>query len=480
MPKRPKQGPVPRKSRTMAKKPPIKSTLKCEHSNLIFSSSSHAESIGYKQPALEQRIAATTPTGTLKPKIQDTSAKRDAESSATFPAPLVLPRDDLALDPTYPAQSLRSWIREKDRNKITPDRRTVYLAAPPGLHNGTGFVGEWAHPSHLGQRAKKIQQPDARHVLDYLKAFYHGLPVKMLPSEVFTFTLKHDDILSTEKQPPGLDRRIIGLSTQTPSGRKGIRTRPTPDGLFSHQLNLDDLLDAAIWALPDDAYALVLLVEQDLYEDEEDEFVCGRAYGGSRVAVVSTARYHPSLDEVQEVEREHAWPASCCSVYVQACCVDGETGAGRAKKKGTARATPSVLAHEDASTSPKPENTSPLYAALSAHTSLPSLSSSQSSTCLSGLWLSRVCRTVSHELGHCFGMDHCIYYACSMQGSASIIEDARQPPYLCPVDSAKLLRATGGDAKERYEAILMFCEKYESFHLFAAYGAWVRARLKQL
>jgi archaemetzincin len=122
----------------------------------------------------------------------------------------------------------------------------------------------------------------------------------------------------------------------------------------------------------------------------------------------------------------------------------------------------------------------PLKAAVLAHNILPSLNSSPSPTVLSGLWLGRVCRTASHELGHCFGIAHCVYYACSMQGSASIIEDARQPPYLCPVDLAKVLKATGADVKERYEALVSFCDQHKDAHLFAGYGAWIRGRLEQI
>lgn len=54
-------------------------------------------------------------------------------------------------------------------------------------------------------------------------------------------------------------------------------------------MNPGELLDAAISILPDGAYALLFLVHQDLFESPEDEFVCGRAYGASRVAVVSMA-----------------------------------------------------------------------------------------------------------------------------------------------------------------------------------------------
>ena len=54
------------------------------------------------------------------------------------------------------------------------------------------------------------------------------------------------------------------------------------------------------------------------------------------------------------------------------------------------------------------------------------------------LWLTRVCKTASHELGHCFGFDHCTYLACIMQSTSCLAEDARQPPYLCAICEVKL------------------------------------------
>lgn len=78
-----------------------------------------------------------------------------------------------------------------------------------------------------------------------------------------------------------------------------------------------------------------------------------------------------------------------------------------------------------------------LRAAVKADTALLSPDVSPSAASLSGLWFGHMCRTASHELGHCFGIDHCVYHAYNMQGSASITEDARQAPYLCPIDSAK-------------------------------------------
>jgi len=113
-----------------------------------------------------------------------------------------------------------------------------------------------------------------------------------------------------------------------------------------------------------------------------------------------------------------------------------------------------------------------LQKALSAYTSR-----SSESPNLSNLYLARICRTAGHELGHCFGMDHCVYYACSMQGSASLPEDSRQPPYLCPVDLAKLLTTTGGNEKERYLALFRFCERFRDEGFWAAYGRWIEVKL---
>jgi archaemetzincin len=207
-----------------------------------------------------------------------------------------------------------------------------------------------------------------------------------------------------------------------------------PDRIFQRQLNLNDLLDACISSLPGDAYAIVLLTNQDLYEDEEDDFCCGRAYGASRVAVVSSARYHPVLDERQNVERDHAWPASHCAEYIQSCCSEATW-----KKPVKNRRIGAEQELAETATD------SPMHAAVLVHKPVPSVTESTNTKQLAGLWLVRLCRTVSHELGHCFGIDHCAYYSCAMHSTASIAEDARQPPYLCPIDLAKVLRAAEAD-----------------------------------
>lgn len=75
-----------------------------------------------------------------------------------------------------------------------------------------------------------------------------------------------------------------------------------------------------------------------------------------------------------------------------------------------------------------------------------------------------------------------MYYACVMQGSSSLSEDARQPPYLYPVDLAKILRATGTTVTLRYLALLAHCERPENkeTQFFSTFAAWIDSRLKEI
>lgn len=228
-----------------------------------------------------------------------------------------------------------------------------------------------------------------------------------------------------------------------------IRVRPCPDGTFTAQLNLDDILDAAIEILPSDAYAMCLLTNHDIYETDDEDFCCGRAYGGSRVAVVQSARYNPSLDVRENIDRTHMWPMSHCKTFIDALCAVEDVAA----------TPPSKLQRESSLAGP-------MRAAVdtaSLHTRSDSLQQE-----LQALWFSRLARTVSHELGHCFGMDHCTYYACNMQGTAGMKEDVRQPPYLCAVCEAKVGYAIvgelqSGDDKEREAWVKQRCEALRAF-----------------
>ena len=438
-------------------------SAQCAHTTLLVDPSPNAAEVGYRKYTPQQLANASV------------NGKGEPVSLIAFPRPLVLPGDDLSEDPRCPPQSLRSWLREPDRNEVTSRRNKIYVASPPVIGRNIRIIDQWATPQSsngLGgaelRKALKAQgsaTPAMEGVEEYLRAFYTGMSVTRL-SPGFEFT-NWDDVKSSKARNQSIPC-YVGL--QRLDEVVGIRARPCPDGMFKAQLNLNDILDATISALPDDAYALLLMVHQDLYEDDEDDFCCGRAYGGSRVAVVSTSRYNPCFDEIQGVERDHAWPASHCAAYVNAVC-EGASEQRRPTKKSKKSAGSAVKAQDLLATQESGYN-NPIQAAIQAHTIL--IQDLSTSEALLALWTARVCRTASHELGHCFGIAHCVYYACVMQSTASLAEDARQPPYLCPIDLAKLLRATGASEAEHYAALQRYCETHRGSHMIEALNAWLR------
>jgi len=75
------------------------------------------------------------------------------------------------------------------------------------------------------------------------------------------------------------------------------------------------------------------------------------------------------------------------------------------------------------------------------------------------LCLLRTMKTAAHEIGHMFGMMHCIAYQCNMCGSNSREESDRRPIALCPECVAKVWWFTGADPVRRYEKLAEFCRK---------------------
>ncbi len=444
----------------------------CSHDSLQLDVSPHASEAGFTRPPPAKRTAATTSSGrapnkrVLQPTMDEHTSPLDPES--LFPGPLVLPGDGLSVDPKEPPQSFRSWSTCNMRNSVTRQRNTLYVAPAPRVAGDLqSILNGWAVPSILPAPLKGgCDTPDPNQIQAYLEAFYHPLPVKLLPDDDLCF-VRWTDEGGSGKQP-----RYIGL--QGGDGVTRIRTRPCPDKTYPRQLNLNDILDTALEILPNDAYALVMLTNHDLYEDDDDDFCCGRAYGSSRIAVVSSARYHPLLDKPEGIDREHMWPFSHCAAYVSRMCEDAEPA--RPSKRPKTAPKPAV----------KPSATeSPMARVIRAGLAAPAPTDSHT-----GLWLSRMARTVSHELGHCFCLAHCSYYACVMQGTGGIAEDMRQPPYLCLVCLAKLTAAVGGLVGgrvdkvkimvDRYRALARFCERWKRVGMFAAYGCWLEQRIEEL
>ncbi|XP_078481242.1 archaemetzincin-2-like [Ciona intestinalis] len=67
--------------------------------------------------------------------------------------------------------------------------------------------------------------------------------------------------------------------------------------------------------------------------------------------------------------------------------------------------------------------------------------------------LLRACRVMAHEVGHMFGLKHCIWSKCLMNGSNHIQESDMRPSFLCPVCLRKLQVVLGFDLLTRYKAM---------------------------
>jgi archaemetzincin len=94
----------------------------------------------------------------------------------------------------------------------------------------------------------------------------------------------------------------------------------------------------------------------------------------------------------------------------------------------------------------------------------------------SKLVLRRSCKVLAHETGHMFGIDHCVWYRCLMNGSNHLEEADARPLHLCPVDLRKLQWSIGFDVVERYRRL-------RDFHRQAGFedeAQWLDKRLRRL
>ena len=90
------------------------------------------------------------------------------------------------------------------------------------------------------------------------------------------------------------------------------------------------------------------------------------------------------------------------------------------------------------------------------------------------LLLRRSCKVLAHETGHMFGLAHCTYFNCLMNGSNHLVESDRRPLHLCPVCLRKLQWSIGFDVLERYVEL----ERVNRLTGFTDEAAWLSRRIK--
>jgi len=92
------------------------------------------------------------------------------------------------------------------------------------------------------------------------------------------------------------------------------------------------------------------------------------------------------------------------------------------------------------------------------------------------LVLLRGFKVLAHESGHMFGLLHCTYFKCVMNGSNHLGELDARPMHLCPVCLRKLQSSVGFDPAERYRRLRDVLRAAG----FTDEALWVDARLHVL
>lgn len=98
------------------------------------------------------------------------------------------------------------------------------------------------------------------------------------------------------------------------------------------------------------------------------------------------------------------------------------------------------------------------------------------------LFLRRAFRTLVHEAGHMFGLLHCIYFRCVMNGSNNLEEADSQPTEPCPICLRKLHSSCRFDPAARLEKLARALErlKLEPEAAWASRRAqWIRGKLSK-
>ena len=88
------------------------------------------------------------------------------------------------------------------------------------------------------------------------------------------------------------------------------------------------------------------------------------------------------------------------------------------------------------------------------------------------------CSTLTHEICHTFGIDHCIYYTCLMNGCNNMEETKKQTLYECPVCLRKLQYSIGFDILERYKKMLSVTKMFGGH--FDNASKWYENRIKSI
>jgi len=93
----------------------------------------------------------------------------------------------------------------------------------------------------------------------------------------------------------------------------------------------------------------------------------------------------------------------------------------------------------------------------------------------------RSLQVMIHEIIHMFGVEHCLYFDCVMNGSNCLEESDEQTLFLCPIDLRKLVYMLNFSVVDRYNALQTFFLKYQMLgYSFEKEIKWLTSRIQEL
>lgn len=191
------------------------------------------------------------------------------------------------------------------------------------------------------------------------------------------------------------------------------------------QLYIPDVLSEMRNLIPEDAFCVIGITLWDMYMDDTDLFVVG--WAGYYCAVFSFARYDPLFVDSHNKKQKDNNP----NLFIQC-------------------------------------------------DPLPKVDSVDFQNKRRDIILRRSLKTVTHETLHLFGLRHCIFYSCLMNGTASLHEDDQAPLFLCPVCLRKLHYVLGFSIIDRYKEMLNYFKNTLKDYSFQEESTWLSKRLKFL
>lgn len=197
--------------------------------------------------------------------------------------------------------------------------------------------------------------------------------------------------------------------------------------------------------------AIVGVTMIDLFLHASDLFVAG--FAGRGVSMLSLRRYHPRMVMSDSHWDDYAFYANQRAdnkTYLTNDESDDEANQAKRRKKSNKQKSESV---NELLLSP------------------PLLGRDERAE-----YFRRAGRLINHELGHNYGLEHCIHHHCFMNGSGNLEEDFATPAIACGICLRKLQFRLGFGVIRRYEALLRVYEE----NGMTQEASWTRGRFNAL